>query len=221
MKIIVTGAYGALGRAVCDTLANEGIDVIAIDHAASPPEGFQTHSLFSDVDLTLEASVKEITDTLDQEKTIIDGIVNIAGGFAWETLHDGSIKTWETMWQRNLMTTLNSCKEFSRLMSKNGGSIINIGAAATDRANAGMGAYTASKSAVSRLSEALSDELRSQKIRVNTILPTIIDTPANRSDMPDADFSEWVTPGQIANTINFLLSEKSSGITGAAIRMTG
>jgi NAD(P)-dependent dehydrogenase (short-subunit alcohol dehydrogenase family) len=102
-----------------------------------------------------------------------------------------------------------------------GGRIINIGAAAAANAGAGMGAYAASKSGVSRLTEALAAELKDSRITVNALLPSIIDTPANRNDMPKAEFDRWVTPRQIADVIVFLLSGHSSAITGASIPVMG
>jgi NAD(P)-dependent dehydrogenase (short-subunit alcohol dehydrogenase family) len=84
-----------------------------------------------------------------------------------------------------------------------------------------MGAYAASKAGVHRLTEALAEELKSKDVRVNAVLPSVIDTPANREDMPDADFSAWVTTGEIAKVIAFLLSSDSSGVTGALIPVPG
>jgi NAD(P)-dependent dehydrogenase (short-subunit alcohol dehydrogenase family) len=98
---------------------------------------------------------------------------------------------------------------------------VNIGAAAAARAGIGMAAYAASKSGVARLTEALATELKPRRIRVNAVLPSIIDTPANRAAMPAADFTSWVTPGELAHVIAFLLSDEASGITGASIPVTG
>jgi NAD(P)-dependent dehydrogenase (short-subunit alcohol dehydrogenase family) len=102
-----------------------------------------------------------------------------------------------------------------------GGRIVNIGANAAARAGLVMGAYTASKSGVARLTESLAEELKERGITVNALLPSIIDTPANRRDMPDADFSRWVKPEQLAATIVFLLSDEASAITGALIPVVG
>jgi NAD(P)-dependent dehydrogenase (short-subunit alcohol dehydrogenase family) len=102
-----------------------------------------------------------------------------------------------------------------------GGRIVNIGAGAALRAGAGMGAYAASKAGVLRLTEALADELKDRGITVNAILPGIIDTPQNRNDMPDADFSRWVQPADIAAVILFLASRAAMAVTGASIPVTG
>ena len=108
----------------------------------------------------------------------------------------------------------------SSLMPR-GGAIVNVGAAATARAAMGMGAYTASKSGVARLTEALAEELKEEGVRVNAILPSIIDTPTNRADMPDADVAKWVSPAQLAGVVAFLLSSDAMPITGALIPVTG
>jgi NAD(P)-dependent dehydrogenase (short-subunit alcohol dehydrogenase family) len=98
---------------------------------------------------------------------------------------------------------------------------VNIGANAAIRAAAGMGAYAASKAAVARLTESLAEELKDKGITVNAVLPSIIDTPQNRTDMPDADFTRWVSPAQLAEVILFLLSDASAAVTGALLPVTG
>jgi NAD(P)-dependent dehydrogenase (short-subunit alcohol dehydrogenase family) len=199
VRILVSGASGALGQEVCQLLGDSGHQVLTLDG----------------VDLSDPAAARAAVD--DQATTgSFDGAVNIAGGFAWETVLDGDVETWDRMWAMNLKTALNTCRAAIPHML-DGGSIVNIGAAASARASAGMGAYTASKSAVARLTEALADELGPRTIRVNAVLPMIIDTPANRKDMPDADYSAWVTTRELANIIRFLLSPESTGINGVSI----
>ena len=199
MRVLVSGAAGALGQDVCRLLTDSGNDVLPL----------------RDVDLSDPAAAKAAID--DHAKTgRFDAVVNIAGGFAWETVLDGDVETWDRLWAMNLKTALNTCRAAIPHMPDDS-SIVNIGAAASIKASAGMGAYTASKSAVARLTEALADELSPRRIRVNAVLPTIIDTPANRKDMPDADFTAWVTTEELANLIRFLISPESSGINGASI----
>lgn len=199
MRVLVSGASGALGQDICKVLTDRA-------HAVLPLRG---------VDLSDTAAAKAAIDDLAAAGSF-DGVVNVAGGFAWETVLDGDVETWDRMWAMNLKTALNTCRAAVPHMS-DGGSIINIGAAAAARAAAGMGAYTASKSAVARLTEALANELAPRAIRVNAVLPTIIDTAANRKDMSDADFSTWVTTAELANIVAFLLSADSSAINGASI----
>ncbi|HEX4737298.1 MAG TPA: SDR family oxidoreductase [Allosphingosinicella sp.] len=215
--IIVTGAAGALGRGVAERLAAEGWDIVAVDHIHALPACAKQH--LGGVDLTDEAATERAFATLDAPDGI-QGLVNIAGGFAWEKIVEGSKATWDRLYALNLATALNASKAAIPLLRR-GGAIVNIGAAAAAKAEMGMGAYAASKSAVARLTEALAAELKGEGIRVNAILPSIIDTPANRKDMPEADFAKWVTVPELAEAIAFLLSDRASGITGAAIPVTG
>jgi NAD(P)-dependent dehydrogenase (short-subunit alcohol dehydrogenase family) len=122
------------------------------------------------------------------------------------------------MFRRNTMTAVNMCKAaLPVLLDQSGAAIINIGAAAAAKADAGMGAYAASKAGVARLTESLAAELANHDVTVNAVLPTIIDTPTNRADMPDADFSRWVRAEDIAAVIGFLASPAARAITGASI----
>jgi len=101
------------------------------------------------------------------------------------------------------------------------GAIVSIAAGAALKAPSGLSAYAASKSAVIRLTESLADELKGEGITVNTVMPSTIDTPQNRAAMPDADTSKWVTPDQVAEVMAFLVSPQASGVTGAAVPITG
>ena len=142
-------------------------------------------------------------------------LVNIAGGFVWETLADGGPSTWERMFRINALTAVTTCKVLLPTLSEQAGAaIINIGAAAAGKADMGMGAYTASKAAVAKLTESLAAELADKDVTVNAVLPTIIDTATNRADMPDADFSSWVRAKDIAQVIAFLASDGARSITG-------
>jgi NAD(P)-dependent dehydrogenase (short-subunit alcohol dehydrogenase family) len=125
------------------------------------------------------------------------------------------------MFQMNALTAVTMTNAaLPSLKAAKSGSIVNIGAGAAMKATAGMGSYTSSKSAVHRLTESLAEELKGTAVTVNAILPSTIDTPKNRSDMPDADFNEWVKPQAIADVIMFLVSPAARGITGALIPVT-
>jgi len=204
MSIVVTGASGALGQEVCKALAENGIEV-------APVRG---------VDLTDADAAQEAISNIAESNGPIQGLVNVAGGFAWETVMDGDVSTWDRMWAMNVQTALNACRSTVPFLGT-GGSIVNIGSAAAAKADFGKGAYAASKSGVARLTESLAEELKSKGVRVNAVLPSIIDTPANRKDMPDAEFDSWVTTRELADVIAFLLSDKASGITGALVPVTG
>jgi len=214
--IVVTGAAGALGRAVAALLQERGLGVAVLDLVEEQALPAGAAVALGGVDLTDEASAERAFAAIGP----IAGLVNVAGGFAWETIGEGSVATWDRLYALNLRTALNaSMAALPRLSA--GGAIVNVGAAAAGRAELGMAAYAASKAGVARLTEGLAAELKPRGIRVNAVLPSIIDTPANRADMPDADFGAWVTPVELARVIAFLLSGEASGMTGAAIPVTG
>jgi NAD(P)-dependent dehydrogenase (short-subunit alcohol dehydrogenase family) len=137
-------------------------------------------------------------------------------------LEQGDLGTWDLLYRVNLRSAVSASRAaLPHLLKRGGGRIVNIGAGAATKAGAGMGAYAASKAGVAKLTEALAEELKDRAITVNAVLPSIIDTPANRADMPTADFSRWVTPQAIANVIVFLLSDQASAVTGASISVPG
>ena len=217
--VAVTGAAGVLGKDTVRALAKGGWKVVGIDLAEVPQDGVALAA--GGVDLTDEAAMAAVADRIAREVGALDGLVNIAGGFAWETVEDGSVATWDRLYAMNVKTALVASRALLPLLKKSQGAIVNIGAAATARAGMGMGAYTASKSGVSRLTEALAEELKDAGVRVNAVLPSIIDTPTNRADMPDAEFDRWVSPEQLASVIGFLLSPGAAAVTGALVPVTG
>lgn len=218
MKVIVTGGLGALGRAVVSELVGRGMEVAVVD--VVQPQGDQGKAfVVGGVDLTDEAAVARAYNTIADKLGGIDGLVNVAGGFLWETVVDGSLDSWDNMHRMNLRTAVVSSKAALAHMSE-GGAIVNIGANAANKVAMGMAPYAASKAGVRALTESLAEEVRGRGIRVNAVLPTIIDTPTNRADMPDADRSDWVTPAGAAKAIAFLLSGDSATITGACITLS-
>jgi NAD(P)-dependent dehydrogenase (short-subunit alcohol dehydrogenase family) len=220
--IAVTGAFGALGTAVVRELLAQGAAVAAVDFAAAPrdPSTLEGASLHGGVDLGQAEAAAEVFAAIRKRHGRLDGLVNIAGGFRWEKVPGGSLDTWDTMYRMNLRTAVSACQAALAHLP-DGGRIVNIGANGAVKAGAGMGAYAASKAGVARLTEALAEELKDRGITVNALLPSIIDTPANRADMPDADFARWVQPAQLADAIAFLLSERAGAITGALIPVVG
>ncbi|MCP3725769.1 SDR family NAD(P)-dependent oxidoreductase [Paraburkholderia sp. CNPSo 3272] len=225
--VVVTGGFGMLGRAVGRVFADNGWKVALIDKAPAPDKAnaAQLNAAWwrGGVELTDLDSARSAMAAAVEQLGMLDALVNVAGGFRWETLVDGSLDTWDLMYQMNVRTAATATKAALDYFAggAQGGRIVNIGAGAALKAGMGMGAYTASKSGVMRLTEALAEELKGRSITVNAILPGIIDTPQNRNDMPDADFSRWVRPEEIANVILFLASEAASGVTGALIPVTG
>ncbi|MEJ7935963.1 SDR family oxidoreductase [Sphingobium sp. AN558] len=216
--IVVTGAAGVLGNAVAHFLIEQGHDVTGVDLAGQTNDFAGT--FIGSVDLTTaEGAASAARKILANGQ--VDGLVNIAGGFRWETIADGSPESWEFLHRINVMTALHMSRSLLASLVLAKGAIVNVGAAATLKAGSGMGAYTASKSGVARLTEALAEELKDEGVRVNAVLPSIIDTPANRADMGETDAAKWVAPCELAQVIAFLLSDAASAITGANIPVTG
>lgn len=224
-KIVITGAFGFLGTAVSLAARSAGADVACIDFApaSKAPAALADCLLLGEVDLGQPAAATAAIASAAERLGALNALVNIAGTFRWEKVEDGDSATWDLLYSVNLKTAVNASRAALPLLKRSGsgGRIVNIGAAGAIKAASGMGAYAASKAGVAKLTEALADEVKDSAITVNAVLPSIIDTPANRADMPDADFGRWVKAEQIADLIIFLLSDRASAITGALIPITG
>jgi len=225
--MVVTGAFGALGRAVVHAALGEGARVALVDIAQVPPAdvaGLDPSKIcvLNAVDLSANAMAQAAMLAVHARFGRIDALINVAGGFRWQTVQEGDLATWESLYRVNVASTLNaSVAALQYLRRSKAGRIVNVGAAAAIKSAAGMGAYAASKAAVHRLTESLADELKAEGITVNAVLPSVIDTPANRREMPDADRAGWVDPAALAAVILFLASPVASAITGALIPVTG
>ena len=223
-RVAITGAFGALGTAVVARVLAEGGRVAALDHAPGPrvPATFGDAVLIGGIDLADEQAANAALARAAEELGGLDALVNIAGGFAWEKVESGSLDTWDRMYRMNVRTAVAASQAaLPHLLASTAGRIINIGALGAVKADVGKGAYAASKSGVMRFTEALAEELKERGITVNALLPSIIDTPPNRTDMPSADFAKWVRPEQIGDAIVFLVSERATAITGALIPIVG
>lgn len=220
---VVTGASGALGSVVAQRLLSMGFNVAALDF-----EQAQRNSSLEESDpkfLRVHADVTDISSCRSAcEKTLqkferIDVLCNIAGGFRMgSSLSCDALQQWELLMELNAGAVFKMVHCVAPYLLKNGGgSIVNVGAQSALSGKENMAAYCASKSAVIRLTESFAAEFRSQGVRVNCILPNIIDTPANRESMPSAEFSAWTTPEQIADAVVFLVSEQSLAVNGASI----
>lgn len=223
--VAVTGGFGQLGVAVVRAAIAAGAKVAALDRAPAPADGVPMGAALplGGLDLAEPDAAAQALEQVARQFGGLDALVNIAGTFRWEELSEGSVDTWDLLYRVNLRSAVStSHAALPHLFKRGGGRIVNIGAgAAAAKAAAGMGAYTASKAGVAKLTEALAAELKDRNITVNAILPSTIDTPANRADMPKADFSRWVAPKSIADVIVFLLSEGARDITGALIPVSG
>ena len=222
--VAVTGGFGSLGASVAKTIVAAGAKLALLDRAerTKAPQDLAQALALGGVDLGSGDSAREAIAQVIARFGRLDALVNIAGGFRWEKIDGGSLDTWDQLYQMNLRTAVNASQAaLPHLLASTNGSIVNVGALAAAKAGAGMGAYAASKAGVAKLTEALAEELKDRAVTVNAVLPSIIDTPANRADMPDADFSRWVKPAQIADLIVFLLSDRARAITGALIPIAG
>jgi len=222
---VVTGAAGNLGRAVAAALASLGASLILLDHSdqtlrsAYGGEGERRSLVRANL---LDAS--SVAQALGGGRfPRIDVLCNIAGGFKMgEPVHKTSEDTWELMLDLNARSVINTARVVVPGMIDAGyGKIVNVAALAGLAGKANMGAYSASKSALIRLTESMSAELRDKGINVNCILPSIIDTPQNRAAMPEADPARWVAPEALAEVVVFLASEGARAIHGAGIPVSG
>ena len=221
LRVVVTGGLGALGRSVGRVLTERGARVTLLDRAtASAVDGIA--AVLGAVDLSDPTSATRAFGAAANGMGGIDGLVNIAGGFTWEKIETGAIETWDRLYAMNLRTAvLASQSALPYLLESASGSIVNVGALAAQKAGAGMGAYAASKAGVARLTEAMAEEFKERGLRVNAILPSILDTPANRADMPEADFARWVSLDALAAVVAFLLSKDAIAVTGACLPVAG
>jgi NAD(P)-dependent dehydrogenase (short-subunit alcohol dehydrogenase family) len=219
--IVVTGALGALGRVFVDEALARGARVAALDHAAAKAPATAKRLELGGVDLTDAAQAKKAIDAAASHFGRLDALVNIAGGFVYETVAEGDPKSWQRMYALNVLTALNTSQAaIPHLTASGHGRIVNVGAMGALQAGAGMGPYAASKAGVHRLTETMAAEFKG-KITVNAVLPSTIDTPTNRRDMPKADFAKWVRPQELAEVILFLVSDAASAVTGALLPVSG
>ncbi|NMM04070.1 SDR family NAD(P)-dependent oxidoreductase [Paraburkholderia sp. RP-4-7] len=221
-KIVVTGGFGVLGRAVGNALMEAGSQVALVDKVPAPSDLQGSAHAWDEVDLNDGEAARSCLAAAAERLGGLDGLVNVAGGFALETVEDGTVDTWDLMYAMNVRTALLSSQAaLPHLVRRGGGRIVNVGALAATHAWAGMGAYAASKAGLARLTEAMAEELKDRSITVNAVLPSIIDTAANRAAMPHEDATRWVDPAALARVIVFLQSESASPITGALIPVRG
>jgi NAD(P)-dependent dehydrogenase (short-subunit alcohol dehydrogenase family) len=225
--VVVTGAFGALGRVVVEAAAARGASAAALGEAPAPSAELAQRLrppilVVAGTDLASADQARAAMAAVNSHFGRIDALVNVAGGFLWEKIESGAPQNWERMFALNLKTTLNASQAaLPYLVASGAGRIVNVGALAALKAGAGMGPYAASKSGVHRFTESLAEEFKGRSVTVNAVLPSTIDTPANRTSMPDADFSKWVAPGDLAAVILFLASREAGAVTGALVPVTG
>ena len=224
--VLVTGAAGALGTVVSKKFFDKGAAVALFDkHIDLLANQWQDQErvMYQEVDLTRVSSVETSVGRVMERFGRIDALVNIAGGFTMGHLvHEAAEETWDYMLDLNAKSVFLMTKAVIPFMRKQKkGSVVNVSAKTAVKGGIGIAPYVVSKSAVIKLTECLAEENRQAGINVNCVLPSIIDTPANRKDMPDADFSLWVSPEAIADVILFLVSQESRAVHGASIPVYG
>ena len=231
---IITGALGGLGQTVVQTFLDQGALVIGADSEKAMNDHLKKSSFWRNVkdhpnwtlkitDVLSESGVTELVNLAYQKQSRIDVLINLVGGiYPWSEITEVDVKTWDFTIELNLKSVYLCSREALRIMvlQKNG-KIINIGALAGLKGGSQAGPYGAAKAGVINLTETMAEENKINNIQVNAIVPSIIDTPANRRSMPDAEFTRWVRAEEIVETLVFLASDKSSGITGSIIKIPG
>ena len=228
---MVAGASGALGGALVVRLVAAGARVAAVDRdpgrlaaglraAGLEPDGrLSAHG----ADLADAAAVSALVAEVAARHGRLDHLFNVAGTFGMaESVEATGDELWARLWNANFVATLNACRAVAPWMKRQGaGTIVNVGSRAALHGDAGVAAYSVSKTAVVRLTESLAAEGKAQGVRVNCVLPHTLDTPANRAAMPEADPSTWVELDALVDTLLFLSSPAARAIHGAAIPVFG
>jgi len=227
---LITGGAGNLGQATVRAFVAAGAHGVIVDRASGRVQEIYTdllnsddHLLADNIDITDSAAVEALVERARSHFGRIDVLVNTVGTYrGGAPVHEEEIATWDLLLNANLKTTLLMCRSVVPVMQKGGGGrIVNVAARAALSGGANAAAYSASKSAVVRLTESLAAELKDSGINVNCVLPGTIDTSKNRRAMPDSDFTRWVSPAAIADVILFLASDEARAVSGAAVPVFG
>lgn len=229
--VMITGAGGNLGRSIVQQFADSGARLVLIERnqeqmaqAAGEMGINMDHCLILSADVTDPASVDSAVAQAVERFGQIDVLVHTVGGYTGgKPVHEAGLEIWDRMMTLNARSVYVTCAAVARHMVEKAvkGRIVVILARAALKGSANNGAYTASKAAAQRIVESMAAELLDRGITVNGIMPSTVDTPANRASMPNADFSKWVTPDQIADAVMFLASDKASAISGDSLAVYG
>lgn len=224
--VVVTGAAGALGRAVADMFWKQGATVIAVDLDRQGLErvyGGRERVRCVAADLTDADGSRAALEAAIDMAGHPDVLCNIAGGFTMgDAVHATPEQQWRRMIDLNVATVFNaSAAVVPHMLAGGAGKIINVAAASATSGKGTMGAYCAAKDAVARLTESMAQELRPQGVNVNAVAPSILDTPANREAMPGADPGQWVALEDLAAVVGFLASPQARAVHGAVLPVVG
>jgi NAD(P)-dependent dehydrogenase (short-subunit alcohol dehydrogenase family) len=218
MAIIITGAAGGLGSAVCSVFQEAGVDIVAVDRQWRKPQSFTTIN----ADLTTaEGAAAMIEQALTHGP--VDGLIHLVGGFAGgAAIADTDDKTWDSMMNVNVRVAFVTIRAALKpMIAAKRGRIVAVGSRAGVEASPNIAAYAVSKAAVIALIKNVAAEVRDLGITANVILPSTIDTPVNRTAMPTADFAKWVAPQSIGKLLLWLASDAAGDTSGAVIPIYG
>ncbi len=217
--MLVTGADGALGRIVMDRFVRSGCMVMATSRSTRPTEARDSESVtWLQADLSNPASVRALASQVAE----IDGLVHCAGGFRYAEIGEIKDEDIEFLIDANLKSSILLLREFiPRMKEQNFGRVVLVSAKSTLNPTAGFGFYTATKAGLNALVASVADEVKKSDINVMAVMPSVIDTAANRRDMPTADFSSWVSLGELAEIIFSLTQELGHPLNGALIPVSG
>jgi NAD(P)-dependent dehydrogenase (short-subunit alcohol dehydrogenase family) len=223
--VLVTGGTGGLGAAVTRAFLEDGWRVVVPWIAERELERVEEHERLELVQADL-FDAADVARAVDVAGLSLRALVNLVGGFAIHgRVHETPVETFEEQLRLNLRPAYLACSAALPVMldhdPPNRGAIVCVSSRSARRPFAGAAGYIVAKAAVLALVDALDAEYRKDGVRINAVLPSVIDTPANRSSMPDADFDEWVRPDQIARVIRFLCSDDSSVTSGAHVPVYG
>lgn len=227
---VISGAAGNLGSSVAHTLDGQGAKLGLLDRRPGRLQQVcgklaenPNHLLIGSVDLTQPGSVDQAYNRIIEKHGRIDVLINALGGYrAGKPVHETSEEDWDFMFDLNVRSTFLASKAaIPHMLRQGGGKIVNVAARPGLKGVANAAPYSAAKSAVIRLTESLAAELKRKAINVNCVLPGTLDTPENREQQPEADFSRWVNPRRVTDVILFLASDAAQAVHGAAVPAYG
>ena len=218
MSIVITGAAGGLGSAVCSVFQDAGVDIVAVDRTWKQPQSYRT--IAADLN-SAEGAAAMIAEAMQHGP--VDGLIHLVGGFAGgATVAETDDKTWESMMDINVRVAFLTIRAALKpMLAAKHGRIVAVGSRAAVEPSPNIGAYAVSKAAVVALIKTLAAEVKDSGITANVILPSTIDTPANRAATPKADFSKWVAPQSIGKLLLWLASDAAADTSGAVIPIYG
>ena len=226
--ILITGATGAVGRVVSRAMARTGAKLVLSGRRQEALEelghGLEAERVLAmAADLTKVDEVDRLVSAVSEQWAGVDILLNLAGGWrGGERVVGVSDESWDAILDLNLRSAFFISRAvLPHMVSRGWGRIVNMGSRAAERSGSRQVGYNVSKAGVVALTASIAAEYRRRGVAANAILPAIIDTPSNRSDMPDADHSRWVTPDQIAELMLFLCSAAGGALNGASIPVYG